>query len=287
MSELQTQAPRELAPLLRWVGGKRALAPIIGPKILEALASGGRYFEPFLGSAAIYLWLVAQGWRGRAVLSDACAALIQTYRAIWSQADLVSGLLDVFEELEREAQDHKAYYLAIRKDFNAGGASSAVQAARMLWLNRRCFNGLWRQGPGGEFNVAWGGERKTPMPTDDELQGFAAAIKWADLRTCSFEVPISEAGAGDVIYADSPYNGDYAGYSARFGPREHGELAACLKQAVERGATVFASNANTPYVRAVYSGWAEIEEIPVVYKVGGKGERREETSEVLITARPR
>lgn len=298
----QPQSPRELAPILRWVGSKRALAGIIGPKILEALAAGGRYFEPFLGSAAIYLWLWAQGWRGRAVLSDACVPLMGLYRAIQRGGEVVKTIALEAASIDQDAQHHRApeeIYGAIRELFNAHlpgrpgyRVACPYQAARFIYLNRRCFNGLWRQGPRGEFNVAWGGERKTPMPTIEELQTFSEAIQGVEtlLYEGDFEAALygASAGAGDVIYCDSPYNGSYAGYSARFGPKEQERLAGVLKLAHQRGAAVFTSNADTPYIRALYSSWAtEIEPIPIVYRVGGKGERRQTTNEVLISARPR
>jgi DNA adenine methylase len=263
----------DVPPLLRWVGGKRRLAPAIGPRLLSALASGGRYFEPFVGSAAIFLWLRAQGWRGRAVLSDACAPLIGMYQEVRGSPAMVADCLGK----HAGSPNSEEVYLGLRQRFNTeirGGG--AQQAARFLWLNRRCFNGLWRTDARGLFNVAWGGpERKTAMPSGEELAAFAGALEGVDLRACDF---------GAVVYCDPPYNGTFAGYSSRFDAPEQGRLAAELRAAAGRGAFVVTSNADTEYVRALYGAWARIEYLELTYLVGGKKGRRPAAREVLITA---
>jgi DNA adenine methylase len=280
-----------MTPLLRWVGSKRRLAPTIGPRLLAALAAGGRYFEPFLGSGALFLWLREQGWRGEAVLSDACAPLIETYRAIFSRPAAVADWLEHFEREARKginALEAERYYNEVKTSLNLdictvplGGSHLA---ACVIWVNRRCFNGLWRTDARGNFNVAWGGPgRKTPMPSAEELEAFGAELRGADLRSGDFAAVVREAGRGDVVYTDPPYNGVYKGYSAPFGPREQGALVEALKGAVARGAFVVASNADTPYVRALYT-WASVEELDLTSLVGGKAGRRPAAKELLITA---
>jgi DNA adenine methylase len=281
-------------PLLRWVGSKRRLAPTIGPRLLSALAGGGRYYEPFAGSLALFLWLRGEGWRGAATLSDACEPLIGMYRAVHRGGAVVETIAREAAQLDADAArvGAEAVYDSAKALFNEHlpgkpgyRPACPYQAARFLFLNRRCFNGLWRQGPGGEFNVAWGGpERKTAMPSAEELAAFAGALEGATLLTSDFASVLNEVDAGDVVYADPPYNGTYTGYSAPFGPRDQERLAAALKGAVARGATVVASNADTEYVRALYSSWATVEEIELTYLVGGRKGRRPEAKELLITA---
>jgi DNA adenine methylase len=289
------------APILRWVGSKRRLAPAIGPRLLSSLAGGGRYYEPFAGSLALFLWLREKGWKGAATLSDACEPLINTYREIASWPGEVAGHLAVYPSLESQwergaelgGKGRRGLYEHIRAEFNNPWyrlerwepAWATAQAARLIYLNRRCFNGLYRTNAKGEFNTDFGGEaRKTPMPTAEELSLFASSLSGAELRCSDFAAVVSEATEGDVVYADPPYNGTYTGYSASFGPKDQGRLAEALKGAVERGARVVTSNADTEYVRALYASWATVEELDLTYLVGGKKGRRPQAKELLISA---
>jgi DNA adenine methylase len=278
-------------PLLRWVGSKRRLAPSIGPRLLSSLQGSGRYFEPFAGSLALFLWLRSNGWKGPAILSDACEPLIVTYQAIQHDHLAVDEMLRQLAEGEKAtpATERAAFYAETRRRFNVRPRlgwlpSDPFQAGRLIYLNRRCFNGLYRTNAKGEFNTDFGGEaRKTPMPTAEELGALAGELANATLRCSDFAAVVEEAAEGDVVYADPPYNGTYTGYSAPFGPRDQERLAAALKGAVARGATVVASNADTEYVRALYQPWATVEELELTYLVGGRKGRRPEAKELLIT----
>ncbi|MCA9491504.1 MAG: Dam family site-specific DNA-(adenine-N6)-methyltransferase, partial [Myxococcales bacterium] len=135
-----------MKPILKWAGGKSRLAP----QIASAFASPceGTYYEPFVGSAAVYLHLKAEGKIGRAVLSDANEKLVAVHRAV---RDRVDDLLDALASLPTE--DWRERYYEVREAYNVGPFAGPLHAARFIWLNRAGYNGLYRENRRGEFNV--------------------------------------------------------------------------------------------------------------------------------------
>ncbi len=271
--------------LLKWVGSKRWLAGELTARILSELR--GTYYEPFLGSAAIYLQLRACGHRGPSVLSDILAPLVETYRwLVKYPEDVAYALEKIAAEAEPKGQEG---YLAVREAFNDCLRPKGLnwftleQAARFIYLNRHSFNGLWRQNKQGLLNSPWGGKGRC-LPNRETLLTAAAALGRAHLQTCDFAETIKEAKAGDVVYADPPYDGVYTGYAGGFSWGDQERLCGALLAAYHRGATIFASNSDTPEIRSIYRAPFTFERLEVAYRVGGKGERRKPGHELLITA---
>jgi DNA adenine methylase len=258
------------APILRWVGGKSWLVPLICPGIHRYLRrSLGRYIEPFLGGAAVALDLGLP----RMILGDLCAPLIDMYRTVRSSPKNVAHVLRQMKETD--------YYKVRGADFHRPG--SIATAARFLYLNRTCFNGLYRENKRGKFNVPKG-DIIPRFPTEKDLQSVQSAFLRADLAVASYQETIEQAKRGDVVYADPPYLGVYDGYNATgFGLLEHRQLAECLGRAVERGAAVIATNSDTEEVRRMY---ADMFATPVEEQrtVAAKGSSRGRAKALLITS---
>lgn len=276
--------PASPKPILRWCGGKARLARYVAQRVLEAWRPGGTYYEPFLGGAAVFLYLRAHSFTAPAVLSDALYPLIDLYAAVAdSPREVALYLQDI-----AQAGATKAYYLHIRQVFNertfAQGSEFYRQAARLLYLNHRGFNGLYRTNQKGELNTPWGGDRRTPLPSRADLDALAQALEGARLRCSDFEATISKAGPGDVVYADPPYAGTYTGYAGGFSEADQRRLRDALLAAHQRGAAVLASNRDCEEVRELYGPPFSIEGMELAYTIGGKGARRERTKEVLISA---
>jgi DNA adenine methylase len=280
-----TRAP---AGILKWVGSKGWLTDALAGEILPILAGGGRYVEPFLGSGALFFALRAYGWEGDALLSDVFHPLLDMYQAIWRDPTRVD-----LELRERAAAGEGEWdFYAIRHAFNlvARGLppfADPVQAARFLYLSHRGFNGLWRTNKRGECNVPWGGIRRKPLPSLDHLLAASRDLSGAELRCCDFEEAISEAGAGDVVYADPPYVERFTAYAGGFCDVEQMRLRRCLHEAWERGAAVLASNSDTPLARSLYDAPPfAVRSLRVIYRVGGLARRWTPAREILITANP-
>jgi len=216
----------ELAPFLKWAGGKRWLThhpQFIIPKFR------GRYIEPFVGSASVFFSLRPL----RAVLSDANGELIDTYESVRDEPS------KVVRNLRRHALRHsQKYYYFVRDQFRP--TSLAGKAARFLYLNRTCWNGLYRVNLQGKFNVPKGTKTSVLLENDD-FDAASAALQSTQLIQSDFEPIVNSAMDGDLIYADPPYtvrhnvNGFVKYNEVLFSWNDQVRLHASLCRAQKRG----------------------------------------------------
>lgn len=260
---------RGLRPFLKWVGGKRQLLPVLRRFYPRA---PGAYFEPFVGSGAVFFDLLGRGALAgsRVALSDDNADLIGCYLRVSDSLDAVIA------ELERLAADHAAggrdCYLRVRDlRFNPmraawranGGQArdySADLAAMLIYLNRTGYNGLFRLNSTGEYNVP-PGRYERPRIVDAALLQLASRALTAPgvaVRQTPFDCAIVDAAAGDFVYFDPPYSpvsatANFRGYTARgFGDDDQERLQAALITLAERGVKVLLSNSTAPAVTRLY-----------------------------------
>jgi DNA adenine methylase len=179
-----------MQPLLRWAGSKRQLVPTLSqffdPERHE------RYVEPFAGSACLFFSLKPK----KAVLGDINGELIRAYRDVKYHCEDVTKRLRRF----RKSKDE---FLRRRKP-NKRSSSRAHQAARFIYLNRCCFNGIYRTNRTGEFNVPYGGKGSGPIPA--ELRGHSRALRSAILVSGDFEKVLARTKRGDFVYLDPPFS---------------------------------------------------------------------------------
>lgn len=269
--------PARAHPVFKWAGGKRWLAPRLAPEIAARLANyrKARYFEPFLGGGAIALWLGAS----RMVLSDVEAPLIEAYVAI---RDETSAVIAALKALLARGTARDAY-LSVRDSAPRG---RCARAARMIYLNRLCFNGLYRTNSRGWFNVPYGDYANPSFPSAMQLADVADGLRAASLTCADFEAQIATAGSSDVIFADPPYHSENSGFRSYhqqpFTADDHARLAAALRAAHARGATVYSTNGDTTLVRRLYS-WANIVPTSERRAINSVGSRRAGVGCVLIT----
>ncbi|MEQ1503083.1 MAG: Dam family site-specific DNA-(adenine-N6)-methyltransferase [Myxococcota bacterium] len=237
-----------MRPILQWAGGKSKLAG----QIAQALGGPctGTYYEPFVGSAAVFLHLKELGWVRRAVLSDANDKLCAVHRAV---RDDVEGVLNALRAMPSD--DWRDRYYEVRADYNRGPFDDVVHAARFIWLNRAGYNGLYRENRRGEFNVPCGKYAALKMPDDDHFRRVSFLLQDTEIRSVPFEDVLSDAGEGDQVYCDPPYvplspTACFTGYCSRvFDLAEQKLLARCARRAAYAGATVVLSNHDLPVVR--------------------------------------
>jgi DNA adenine methylase len=234
-----------LAPFLKWPGGKRWAAWYIASKVRERLK--GRYIEPFLGGGAVFFHLRPSG---RCVLSDVNKDLVNIYRVIRDHSD------DVIERLKCLRVSRSVYY-RLRA---AEPTDPICRATRFLYLNRTAFGGMYRVNVHGEFNVPYGGGKRTPaiLWETSILRNAAAALKGVALLESDFEAVLDSAAGGDVVYCDPTYtvthdqNG-FVRYNERnFSWSDQERLAKTAFRAAQRGAGVIVSNAHHREVRKLY-----------------------------------
>ncbi|MEM6926143.1 MAG: Dam family site-specific DNA-(adenine-N6)-methyltransferase [Myxococcota bacterium] len=237
-----------MKPVLKWAGGKARLADRIAD--VFGGACEGTYYEPFLGSAAVFLRLKEAGLIGRAVLSDVNAKLVAVHRSLRDDVE------SVLEELARlPGDDWRDRYYEIRERFNEGPHEGPAHAARLLWLNRTGYNGLYRENRKGRYNVPRGQYRSVSLPKPDHFRKVSRLLADTELLSLPFAEVIDRARTGDHVYCDPPYvpldaTSRFTDYcSLPFGHAEQMALADSSWRAAARGAHVVLSNHDLPIVR--------------------------------------
>ncbi|MGC6331393.1 DNA adenine methylase [Rhizorhabdus sp. FW153] len=259
-------------PFLKWAGGKRWLA---ASGELPVPREYVRYVEPFLGGGAMFFHLKP----ATAILSDINAELIELYAVVRDQPEALRRLMAAHQQ-----QHSTDYYYSTRA---AVPCSQIERAARTLYLNRTCWNGLYRVNLRGEFNVPIG-TKTTVLFADETFEVASEALRGANLMCCDFETTIETTGVGDFIFIDPPYtvqhnlNG-FLKYNERiFSWADQIRLRDCVAAAITRGAAVAVTNADHESVRALYSGICEYRQLRRSSVLAGDANRRGQTTEALF-----
>lgn len=244
----RTQQAPEPAPFLKWVGGKGRLLgqllPLLPPGV-ELM----RHVEPFLGGGALFF---AQRPK-RALLADVNPALVDTYCAV---RDEVEAVVDALVSLARH-HGVDAYY-RVRERFNAARAPRAERAAMFIYLNKTCFNGLYRVNRSGAFNVPAGRYAKPRILDPGLLLAASHALRHAHIEHASFEETLRLAHPGDFVYFDPPYvpasaTANFTAYAADgFTGRDQERLRDVFRVLDRRGCKVMLSNSDVPLTRDLY-----------------------------------
>lgn len=240
-SQPVTTAP---APFFKWVGGKRHLLGDITCRLPDR--SSGNYWELFLGSGALFF--AAGRFFDTAVLSDINPELIGTFMAVRDDPGGVLELLGV------HAREHsRAHYHKMR---NAEGLSGVETAARFLYLNKTCYNGLYRVNSAGKFNVAYSDQVYSEICNGPAVRAASEALRETHTALAAEDFEHAAPGDGDVVYCDPPYHGGYDKYApGGFSDEDHERLAAAVRRWADTGAFVVVSNYDTPLVRDLYKGF--------------------------------
>ena len=298
---------RGLRPFLKWVGGKRQLLPVLRRYYPPAPAA---YFEPFVGSGAVFFDLLAQGrLDGRPItLSDDNADLIGCYARV---ADALPSVITALEGLaEGHARDGRAHYLHVRDTwFNpqraawraAGGdlaSYGAGLAAMLIYLNRTGYNGLFRVNSTGEYNVPPGRYERPRIVDRALLEDVSTVLTRPNVRVqrAPFDGVLNDARAGDFAYFDPPYaplskTANFRGYTGRgFTDTDQAHLQQVLIELSRRGVHVLLSNSTAPSVAQLYDGNAEARraglctwQFPARRAVNSNAQRRGAVAELVVS----
>ncbi len=268
----------EARPFLKWAGGKSRLLGEISKRVPKSF---GRYFEPFLGGGAVYFHLRPR----RAVLSDVNSHLIETYRRVARSVD--DTIVSLLNHAKKHSEDH---YYAVRDAWNRnlGARGSATRSAAFIYLNRACFNGLWRVNKSGEFNVPFGRAPIVRLPSAESLRAASNALRTAELRCDPFKDALRYACEGDFVYLDPPYaplpgKSNFTGYaSGGFGGADQLELAEVFRDLDRLGCFLLLSNSDVPLIHELYRGF-RIERVRCSRPISSNASTRGEVSELLIS----
>jgi DNA adenine methylase len=269
----------EARPFLKWVGGKTQLLDAILTILPETIDT---YYEPFVGGGAVFFALAMRKRFRRAVINDYNQELIDTFKVVRDfPADLIGQLSKlkydrgVFEELRKIKPEQ---------------FSPVRRAARMIYLNKTGFNGLYRVNKAGTFNVPFGKFASPPrIYEESNLLGCSQVLNdFVAIHATDFAAIAERAEANDVVYFDPPYvplnpTSDFVSYTSKgFGLKDQEKLARLFTALAKRGVKVLASNSDTETVRQLYEGF-DINEVKARRSINSKGTKRGPVGEVLVT----
>jgi DNA adenine methylase len=276
------RAMTEAQPFLKWAGGKSQLLEQFEPLFPASVRS---YSEPFLGGGAVFFHLKARFPKMRAALRDNNSELINCYQLV---RDEVEGLMESLDEhLENFRSQGETYYYRVREQHNLRG--TVERAARMIFLNKTCYNGLWRVNGKGEFNVPIGSYRPEKVSLYDRANLLAAsgALREVDLAVQDFRQTLAAAQEGDFVYVDPPYyplsrTANFTSYTQEdFGRVEQSRLADLFAEAARRGARLMLSNSDTATTRELYTGF-DLKTVQARRAVNCDGAKRGRVSELVV-----
>lgn len=268
-------------PFLKWAGGKRQLLPEIKKYLPSKFKT---YYEPFLGGGAVFFGLQPK----KAVINDSNSELINCYEVIKNSLD------ELIDELRIHKEKHEeTYYYTLReldrsrtytKEYN-----QVQRAARIIYLNKTCFNGLFRVNSHGQFNVPFG-KYKNPNILDEAV--LKAVNKYLNSNKISifnkdFEQVAVNAQEGDFVYFDPPYDpvsstASFTGYDVNcFDREEQKRLKDLVDELTRRSCNVLLSNACTDFILDLYSAY-KIEEVSAKRSINSKAFKRGKITEVLV-----
>lgn len=247
--KLDNQLKKEVKPFLKWAGGKTQLLDQLSMRLPLKFK---RYFEPFIGAGALLFYLKPK----YAFINDINKALINTYTVI---RDDYEKLIDYITKLDR-AEINESYYLSIRDMYNyhlRNNYYNLETAGLMIWLNKHCFNGLYRVNSNGEFNVPWSkGKSKSIDPLN--ITRVGKYLKKITISNIDFEEFVKNCRRDDFVYFDPPYipeskTANFTSYNQNdFGVEEHLRLAKVFKELSQRKVFCMLSNSNTDFVKDLY-----------------------------------
>ncbi len=263
-------------PVLKWAGGKRRLLPEL---IRRLPPDFDTYHEPFIGGGALFFALAGRGRIGRARLSDANPSLIDVYQALRDDVD------GVIAALQEHVYDRDHYYRV--RALRPSDLSLPERAARVIYLNKTCYNGLYRENRKGEFNVPFGRYKNPTICDEPNLRAAARALRGVDVARRHFSSVLDHARPGDFVYFDPPYHplsttANFTAYDRHgFGPDDQRQLRDVFAALAERGVRALLSNSDTPFVRELYDGFA-IDQVFAARAVNSKGNGRGKVAEVVV-----
>lgn len=260
-------------PYLKWAGGKRSMLRHLVPHVPP---SYGTYFEPFVGGGALFFALQPE----KAVLSDVNRRLVRSYAAVCDDVDAVVELLKTYPY-------EKEFFLTMRA-VRIDDRPDVEVAAWLIYLNRSCFNGLYRVNRNNVFNVPFGRYSNPTICDETNLRACSERLRGVAILHEPFETVLGRAAPGDFVYFDPPYlplsaTSSFTGYSADgFGLDDHRRLRDVARELKARGVGVLISNSAAPAARELYAEGFEIEEVLAGRAINARGDGRGRIPELII-----
>jgi DNA adenine methylase len=270
-----SQTIRRASPFLKWAGGKTQLLPSL---LKNIPAQFGTYVEPFVGGGALFFELQP----AKAILADSNPELINCYTVVRDNVEDLMAVLSTYPYSEE-------FYYKLRAEVPA---DVVLRAARIIYLNRTCYNGLYRVNKRGHFNVPFG-KYKNPVICDAErLRSASYALRNTELLCADYQETLQNfAKPDDFVYIDPPYHpvskySDFKRYTTEFFYKDDQRmLAEIAKELAEQGCYVLVSNSYCDFILDLYEE-CKIIEVPAKRNINKDPKKRGELKEVLVVCKP-
>jgi DNA adenine methylase len=271
----------EIPKFVKWAGGKGQLLDQLEPLFPKKIE---RYIEPFVGSGAVFFFIVQKYKPKEIVLADVNTELITTYQII--QNDVERLIIELRQHEEYHRVIGKKYYLDIRSA-NPSKLKPLEVAARFIYLNKTCFNGLYRVNSKGQFNVPMGSYKNPSILQEDKLRFASKLLQGVVIKLLSFEKVLEYAKKGDFVYLDPPYyplkkTSSFTSYTKEnFLEKEQHNLQKTFDDLTKKGCKVMESNSDTTFIRKLYADYTT-RTVKANRMINSKASQRGKINEVVI-----
>ncbi len=263
---------------VKWAGGKRQLLP----KIVKFMPKNfNNYIEPFVGGGTVYFF-VQKNFDGKAIISDINKELILTFEVIRDNPTELINLLKIHRSSHNEEYFYKIRALDVEK------LTPVEISARFIYLNKTCFNGLYRVNSKGKFNVPIGSYKNPSIFNETDLMIASKLLKRAKIDKLDFRKTVQHAKKGDFIYFDPPYyplsrTSNFTSYTKEaFLEKEQTELAEAFRELDKKGCFVMLSNSDCEFIRNLYKGF-NIHVVKARRAISCIGSKRGKINELIVT----
>lgn len=274
-------------PFIKWVGGKSKLVPElikIFPKKFN------NYYEPFVGGGALFYEVKQNNNISFCNINDINKKLITTYLQIQNNPNsLISFLKSIEIEYKKlPLIEQEKYFYSIRKKYNEEDLDSIAIAGYLIFLNKTCFNGMYRENSKGQYNIPFGDQKNPNICDEKNIMAVFDCLKNTKITNLSFEEAVKKCQKGDFIYFDPPYHpvnftSKFTSYHKNcFGPREQEKLRDVFANLDQKGCFVMLSNSYTPFIEDLYCKF-NINYLYASRSINSKGDKRGKIKEIVVT----
>ena len=270
-------------PFLKWAGGKTQLIKVL---LRHCPQDFNNYYEPFVGAGAFFFFLRRQARiKKEAWINDVNQELIDCYAAVRDQAD------EVIECLRKYRHSKAAFYRARKK--NPQNLTLPERAARMIYLNKTCYNGLYRVNRQGQFNVPFGNYKSPKYYDPENLQAVSEALKDVEITCGVFEQVLNHAKAGDLVYFDPPYEplsrtSSFTSYhKTGFSQDDQRKLRDVCVELTKRNVNVLLSNSSAELIVDLYNRPEFVtQKVDAIRAINSNPQKRGKLKELIVTNYP-
>ncbi len=271
----------KIPKFVKWAGGKGQLLSQFEPLFPKKFT---RYLEPFLGSGAVFFYIIQKFKPKEIIISDINEELINAYEIV--KNDVERLIVELKQHKEYHMVEGKKYYLTIRAT-DPNELPKLERAARFIYLNKTCFNGLYRVNLKGQFNVPMGAYKNPDIVQEDRLRIVSKLLKDVIIKVMSFEKVLNLAKKEDFIYFDPPYyplknKKSFTTYTkGAFLEKEQELLAEVFKKLDKKGCFVMLSNSDTKFIKDLYEGF-NLNFVKARRMINCNGAERGKINEVVV-----